>query len=284
VKKAVRFTKKPKPPNNDSLMESLTIEILGLLFLAGLAGGLVDSMAGGGGLITVPALLAVGLPPVNALATNKAQAMVGSATAMRRYAAKGLVTFKDMKFAIAFTFVGAAAGTGLAQRLDPSLMMHAIPFLLIAAALYFAFGPRMGDADRHHLMTKPPFYALFGLSLGLYDGFFGPGTGSFWALAFVSVLGFNMLKATAHTKVVNFTSNVTAFAFFALAGHVQWIPAAIMAAGQLFGAYLGASLAMKHGTKLIRPVLVAVSLAITIKLISDDPGNVLPVWVVQWLS
>ena len=261
-------------------MESLTIELLALLFLAGLAGGFVDSIAGGGGLISVPVLLASGMPPVNALATNKAQAMFGSFTAMRTYAKKGHVHLKDMKVAIAFTFVGAAVGTLLAQILDPDIMMQVIPFLLIVSALYFAFGPRMGDLDRHHLMTTTPFYLVFGLSLGFYDGFFGPGTGSFWTLAFYAVLGFNMLKATAHTKVVNFTSNFTSFLFFAVAGHVLWIPAAAMAAGQLIGARLGANMAMKHGAKLIRPLLVVVSLIITAKLIADDPDNILHVWVV----
>ena len=265
-------------------MDSLTIELLALLFLAGLAGGFVDSIAGGGGLISVPVLLATGMPPVNALATNKAQAMFGSFTAMRTYAKKGHVHLSDMKIAIAFTFVGSAAGTLLVQFLDPNVMMQVIPFLLIAAALYFAFGPRMGDLDRHHLMTAGPFYLVFGLSLGFYDGFFGPGTGSFWTLAFYAVLGFNMLKATAHTKVVNFTSNFASFLFFAVAGHVLWIPAAAMAAGQLIGARLGAGMAMKHGANLIRPLLVVVSLVITTKLIWDDPDNVLHVMVAGWLG
>lgn len=111
--------------------------------------------------------------------------------------------------------------------------------------------------------------------LGFYDGFFGPGTGSLWTLAFVAVLGFNMLKATAHTKVVNFTSNFASFLFFAFAGHVLWIPAAVMASGQLLGARIGANTAMKHGTRVIKPLLVTVSLVITTKLVYDDPDNVI---------
>jgi len=255
-------------------METLTYDILALLFLAGLVGGFVDSIAGGGGLITVPALLMTGMVPVAALATNKAQAMFGSFTAMQNYARKGHVNLGDMKFAIGFTFIGAAAGTLLAQVMPQDLLMQVIPFLLIAAALYFSFGPNVGEVDRHHLLNTVPFYAVFGLLIGFYDGFFGPGTGSFWALAFVAVLGFNMLKATAHTKVVNFTSNFTSFLFFAFAGHVLWIPAAAMALGQLIGAKLGSSMAMKHGTRLIRPLLVTVSLIITAKLIYDDPDNI----------
>lgn len=265
------------------MVESLTVEVLALLFVAGLAGGFVDAIAGGGGLISLPALLAAGLPPVSALATSKAQAMFGSFTAMRRYALNGHMKLGEMKLAIAFTFAGSVAGTLLVQVLDAELMMQVIPFLLIAAALYFAFGPRIGHIDRHHLMERTPFYALFGLCLGFYDGFFGPGTGSLWALAFVSVLGFNMLKATAHTKVVNFTSNFASFAFFAIAGHVLWLPALVMAAGQLIGARLGANMAMKHGANVIRPLLVVVSLVITVKLIWDDADNVIHVWVISMI-
>lgn len=265
-------------------METLTLEILALLFLAGIASGFVDSVAGGGGLISLPTLLMAGLPPVAALATSKAQAMFGSFTAMQRYAKMGHVNMRDMKLPIAFTFVGSVSGTLLVQVLDPNLMIQVIPFLLIAAALYFAFGPKIGDVDRHHLMQQTPFYILFGLSLGFYDGFFGPGTGSLWALAFVAVLGFNMLKATAHTKVVNFTSNFASFLFFAFAGYVMWVPALTMAAGQLIGARLGANMAMKHGTRLIKPLLVVVSLVITTKLVMDDPENVIHVWVVGLLG
>lgn len=265
-------------------MESLTLEILALLFFAGIISGFVDSVAGGGGLISLPALLMAGLPPVAALATSKAQAMFGSFTAMQRYAKMGHVNMRDMKLPIAFTFVGSASGTLLVQVIDPNLMMQVIPFLLIAAALYFAFGPKIGDVDRHHLMEQTPFYILFGFTLGFYDGFFGPGTGSLWALAFVAVLGFNMLKATAHTKVVNFTSNFASFLFFAFAGYVMWAPALVMAAGQLIGARLGANMAMKHGTRLIKPLLVAVSLVITAKLVIDDPANIIHVWVMQLLG
>jgi len=256
-------------------MESLPFDLLAILFAVGLAGGFVDSIAGGGGLLSVPALMAIGLNPVQVLATNKAQAVFGSFTATVNYARKGHVNLADMKLAIVFTFIGSASGTVLVQVLDATLMTQVIPFLLIAAAAYFLFGPRIGDVDRHHHLERTPFYLIFGLSLGFYDGFFGPGTGSFWALAFVAVLGFNMLKATAHTKVVNFTSNFASLLFFAFAGHVVWTYALVMAAGQFIGARLGSNLAMTHGTSLIRPLLVAISLVMTAKIIWDDPENMI---------
>ena len=265
-------------------METLSYDLLALLFAVGLAGGFVDSIAGGGGLLSVPALMATGLGPVQVLATNKAQAVFGSFTATVNYARKGHVRLGDMKLAVTFTFAGSAAGTFLVQVLDTDLMTQVIPFLLIATAGYFLFGPRVGDLDRHHYLEQTPFYLIFGLGLGFYDGFFGPGTGSFWALAFVAVLGFNMLKATAHTKVVNFTSNFASLLFFALAGHVVWSYALVMAAGQLIGARLGSSLAMTHGTKLIRPLLVVVSLAMTTKVMWDDPDNVIHRLIVDLFS
>ena len=266
------------------MMDSLTLEILGWLFLAGLAGGFVDSIAGGGGLISVPALMMAGLNPVAALATNKAQAMFGSFTATMTYARKGHVRLGDMKIAIAFTFIGSVAGTLLVQYLASDIMTQIIPFLLIGAAMYFLFGPKIGEVDRHHYLEQVPFYLIFGLALGFYDGFFGPGTGSFWTLAFVAVLGFNMLKATAHTKVVNFTSNFASFLFFAIAGHVVWLPAAVMALGQLLGARIGANTAIKHGPRVIKPLLVTVSLVITAKLVYDDPDNVIHVWILGLLG
>jgi len=265
-------------------MDSLTLEVLGWLFVAGLTGGFVDSIAGGGGLISVPALMMAGMNPVAALATNKAQAMFGSFTATLTYARKGHVNIADMKWAIAFTATGSIIGTILVQVLASDVMTQIIPFLLIGAAMYFLFGPKIGEIDRHHYLEQLPFYAIFGLTLGFYDGFFGPGTGSFWTLVFVAVLGFNMLKATAHTKVVNFTSNFTSFLFFAFAGHVLWIPALVMAGGQLIGARLGANTAMKHGTRVIRPLLVTVSLVITAKLVYDDPDNILHKLVIGWFS
>lgn len=266
------------------MMESLSFEVIAFLFLAGLLGGLVDSIAGGGGLISVPALLSVGMPPVEALATNKMQSSFGSFSATLNYARKGHVNPFHMKVGIAFTFTGATIGTFAVQALDSSLMFQIIPFMLFAAALYFAFGPKMHDEDAHHLMEKGPFYLVFGLGIGFYDGFFGPGTGSFWTIAFVAILGFNVLKAIAHTKVVNFTSNISSFLFFAIGGHVVWSYGFAMAGGQFIGARIGSSLAMTHGAKLVKPLLIIVSVVMTVKLIYDNPDIILHQWALQLLQ
>lgn len=265
-------------------MEELSLNVVAILFGAGLLAGLVDSIAGGGGLISVPALLSVGMPPVEALATNKLQSSFGSFSATLNYARKGHVNPLHMKVGIAFTFTGATIGTYAVQALDSSLMLQIIPFLLLGAALYFAVGPKMHNEDAHHLMEKGPFYLLFGLGIGFYDGFFGPGTGSFWTVAFVAVLGFNVLKAIAHTKVVNFTSNIASFSFFALSGHVIWSYGLVMAAGQFIGARIGSSLAMTHGARLVKPLLIIVSVVMTAKLIYDHPDILLHQWAAQLLS
>ncbi len=256
-------------------METLTLELVFMLFVLGMAGGFVDSIAGGGGLISLPALMAMGLTPLQSLATNKAQAVFGSFAASMTYARRGHVLPGKMKLAIALTFTGSAAGTMTAQVIESDIMTQVMPFMLIAAALYFMFGPRTSDVECHNILSSTPFYLIFGPALGFYDGFFGPGAGSLWAVMFVAVMGFSTLKATAHTKIVNFTSNFASLLFFAVAGHVVWGYALVMATGQLVGARLGALMAITHGARLIRPLLVVVSMAMTVKIIYGDPGNII---------
>ena len=249
-------------------MEALDITLI--LFVLALLAGLVDSIAGGGGLITVPALLWAGLPPIAALATNKAQAVFGSFTATANFVHKGAIDLRRAAFSVVCTFVGAAAGALLVQRLGGDLLARIIPLLLIAFALYFLFSPRVSDLDSHHRMSEGAFALLIGTSVGFYDGFFGPGTGTFFALGFVALLGYNLRRATAHTKLLNFTSNLAALLFFLPGGHVIWPIGLVMGAGQLAGAWIGSHLVLRHGTRLVRPVLVVASLAVSFKLLYDQ--------------
>jgi hypothetical protein len=149
--------------------------LLPLLFATGLAAGLVDSMAGGGGLLTVPVLMGLGLPPQLALGTNKLQACFGSFTAARSYVRQGAVRWDEARPGVLFTLAGAAAGTWTVQLLRPEFLERAIPFLLLAILLYTVLTPRLGHIDAHPRLSRPVFHALFGLGLGFYDGFFGPG-------------------------------------------------------------------------------------------------------------
>ena len=245
-------------------MTELSIPALVVLFGAAFLGGFVDSIAGGGGIITVPALLAVGLPPHLALGTNKLQAVFGSFTAAMNYRRGGMVRWRNLVGGISCTALGALLGTLAVQTVSADLLTQIIPLLLVAIFLYMLFRPELGAVHQPHRIPLRLFYLLFGLLLGFYDGFFGPGTGSFWAIAFVSGLGFDLKKATAHTKVMNFTSNLTALAFFMLGGNVLLVAGLVMGVGQVAGAFLGSHLVLTRGTRFIRGfflVVVAVTLA-----------------------
>jgi uncharacterized protein len=237
------------------------------LFAVATLAGLVDAIAGGGGLIALPALLWSGLDPVSALATNKAQGVFGTASATIHFVRRKVIDLRQSWPAVACTFVGAAAGALAVQRLGGTTLARIIPALLIAFALYFLFSPRVSDLDSRRRLGDLAFALLVGTGIGFYDGFFGPGTGTFFAMGYVALLGYNLRRATAHTKLLNFASNLAALAFFIAGGHVIWAFALPMAAGQFLGAWLGAHLVLRHGTALIRPVLVIAALAVSVKLL-----------------
>jgi uncharacterized membrane protein YfcA len=241
--------------------------LLSILFLTGLAAGLVDSIAGGGGLITIPVLLGIGLPPQVALGTNKLQASFGSGSAMLSFIRSRTVQLEDCGEGIVFTALGAGLGSYAIQLLDPAFLRLMIPWLLIAIAVYTLLTPRLGLVDIHPRMKAGPFFFVAGLTLGFYDGFFGPGTGSFWVVALMLGLGFNMTKATGYTKVMNFTSNVTSLLLFMAGGYVLWREGLVMGAGQFIGARIGSRMVIRRGTRFIRPVFITMVVLITAKLI-----------------
>ena len=243
------------------------------LFLAGLAAGFVDSIAGGGGMITLPVLLSLGMDPQQALGTNKLQASFGSGGATWHYARAGTVDLRECGRGFVLTFMGAAAGALAVQQVDPLFLKRAIPALLLAVGIYLFVKPGLGDKDLHPRMKRTGFEFLFGLGLGFYDGFFGPGTGTFWAMAYVLGLGFNLTRATSHTKVMNFASNISSLFFFLLGGKVLFVAGLVMGAGQLVGARLGSGMVISRGTKFIRPVFLTVVFAITIQLLWKGWNN-----------
>jgi uncharacterized membrane protein YfcA len=241
--------------------------LLPVLFVTGLVAGFVDSIAGGGGLITLPVLLSFGLGPQQALGTNKLQGTFGSGSASWHFVRAGTVSFSECARGFLFSLLGGVAGALAVQHLDPSLLKRAIPILLIAVALYFFLKPSLGERDLHPRMPRFWFDLLFGLGLGFYDGFFGPGTGTFWAMAFMLALGFNMTRATASTKLMNFASNLASLLFFILGGNVLLLPGLTMGIGQLIGAKIGSHMVVTRGTKFIRPVFLTVVLALALKLL-----------------
>lgn len=165
-----------------------------VFFVAAFLGGFIDAIAGGGGLITLPAIMAMGVPPHLALGTNKLQGVFGSFTATLNFTRKGLINYKECFIGIVFTFIGAVIGATLILFLDATFLKIIIPFLLTAIFFYTLFMPKIGENDRAAKMNERLFYVVFGLTLGFYDGFFGPGAGSFWMFAMVALIGLNLKK------------------------------------------------------------------------------------------
>jgi uncharacterized membrane protein YfcA len=248
-------------------IESMTIGFFGLLVGAGFLAGFVDSIAGGGGLISLPVLMSVGLPPQMALGTNKLQGSFGSFSAAYNYMRKGGTPLATMLPGVCFTLVGALVGAWAIQQLNPSFLRHLIPILLFVVLVYTLIAHRLGFEARSAIIPAFPFYLFFGISLGFYDGFFGPGTGSFWTAAFLVFMGLEMTQATGYTKVMNFTSNIVALGAFLYGGNVHFSMGLSMAAGQFLGARLGSNLAIRNGARFIRPFFLAVVLVTLIRML-----------------
>ncbi|MCQ0971076.1 TSUP family transporter [Paracoccus sp. TK19116] len=248
-------------------MPDLSVDLILLLVAAGFAGGFVDAIAGGGGLITLPALLLAGLPPAQALGTNKVQAIFGAATAAASYAARGLVDPKTQARAAAMAGAGGMAGAALVAWLPTDLLRIVLPVVLIGVAAFFALKPGLDDLDRARRMAPALITLLVVPAVGFYDGLLGPGAGSFYMIAFVTLAGYGVLKATAHTKLLNLFSNLGGLTVFALAGQPLWLLGAAMGVAQMAGAFFGARMAMRIGSRLIKPLLVVTSTALALRLI-----------------
>ncbi len=246
---------------------SLSLELMTLLLVVGVVAGWVDAIAGGGGMITIPALLLTGMPPATALATNKLQGSIGSLTASLFFIRRGMVDLSSFKWAIAATFLGSVLGAWCVLQIDAQQLMLYLPALLLCIAVYFWLSPSVSDKDRRPRISMALFAALACTGLGFYDGFFGPGTGSMMALACVALLGYRAAKATAHAKVINFASNFGSLLFFIAFGDIHWLAGALMIAGQLIGANLGARMVLSKGSKLIRPIVVGVCILMSLNIL-----------------
>jgi uncharacterized membrane protein YfcA len=247
-------------------------EMIAALAAISLLAGFVDSIAGGGGLLTVPALLLAGLDPAQAIATNKVQGSFAAASATYTFGRKGLIEWRSAwRFAL-IAFVSGVAGALCVRFLPRPLLEALIPVLLIAIALYFASSPKVKDADAHARMSSLAFGLTAPVAVGFYDGIFGPGAGSFYMLAFVMLLGYGVVRATAHTKLLNLASNLGSLLLYAATGAVVWPIGLIMAGASLLGAQIGSRMAMRFGARIIRPLLVLVSSLMALRLLLD-PAN-----------
>lgn len=238
-----------------------------MLIVAAFAAGFVDAIAGGGGLITLPALLLAGATPLQALSTNKVQGTFGAATAAISYAMAGHVNLRPQIGAACVAFGAGAIGAYLASRIPAQGLRLALPVILIGIALFFALKPGLTDEDRVRRITPGVFTAFVVPLIGGYDGLIGPGAGAFYMIGFVLLAGYGVLKATAHTKLLNFSSNLGGLAVFAAYGAPWWIIGLCMGLAQILGARLGAKLAMRAGARVIKPLLVVTSTALAVRLI-----------------
>ena len=243
-----------------------------LMILAAFCAGFIDSIAGGGGLISVPALLLAGASPVEALATNKLQGTFGAGTAMLTYARAGHVRPQDQLGMAAISAAAGAGGALVAHLIPVEVLRLIMPVVLIGVAGFFALKPGLSD-DASQARLRPAVFAATVVPLvAAYDGFFGPGTGSFFMMGFVLLAGYGVLKATAHTKMLNFASNIGSLLVFIPSGAMWWAVGLGMAAAQVLGASLGARLAMRVGARLIKPLLVLVSSAMALRLLWQALG------------
>ncbi len=252
---------------------SLPLETLAALFGVAAVAGCIDAIAGGGGLLCVPGLLWAGLSPAQTLATNKLQSAVGTFSATWHFHKAGAIDAYALRWVALAVLAGAVAGSITVQSIDPGFLRQALPAMLMAIAAYFLFKPSLGELDRQQRLSIAAFALTAAPAIGFYDGFFGPGAGSFYAIALVDLLGFNLTRATANTKLLNLISNASSVLAFLLGGKIVWSVGLTMAVGQFLGAKLGSHLVLTRGAKLVRPLLVVMSIALTIKLLSDDPDN-----------
>jgi uncharacterized membrane protein YfcA len=240
-----------------------------VLFGTGLAAGFVDSIAGGGGLITLPVMLNFCPDPVLALGTNKLQASFGSTSAAVHFARAGTLNFPEVRRACLLAFLGSLLGTLLIQQFNPDLLKHLVPVLLLGVAILVWLRPQLGELDVHPRLSRFQFDFIFAFGLGIYDGFLGPGTGTFLALAFMLGLGFNLSRATAATKALNCASNVASLLLFLLAKKVWFAAGLTMGAGQWLGARAGSRMVVARGTQFIRPIFLTMVILIILKMIYD---------------
>jgi len=237
------------------------------LVLAAFIAGVINAIAGSGGLIVLPLLLAAGVPPINALATNKCQSVFGTLSSAVNFFRHGFIDLHSLRMIVLFAMIGACVGTWLVQQLNTAHLKQLLPYFLLLLGAYVAMTPTLSDEDVAPSLPRSTFDPIVGTGMGLYGGFFGPGMGSLSAVAFSSLRGFNIKKATAHAKPLVLTINVTSMAVFLWAGLVWWKLALAMGVAQIFGARLGSNIAMKQGVVLIKPLLVSVIVALALKLL-----------------
>jgi uncharacterized membrane protein YfcA len=247
-------------------MAELELAQIVMLTIAALAAGTVDAIAGGGGLLTLPALVAAGVPPHMALGTNKGQSVFGSGSALALFARRGLIAPRRAAFMFPAGFAGSMAGAALVLLVSPQSLRPLILVLLAAAAVMVTTLRPRPAAERVERGRHIAIAVAIAAAVGMYDGFFGPGTGTFLIVLFAALLGETLLEASANAKVVNFATNLAAVVVFASQGLIDWRIAIPMGVAQLTGGQIGARLAILGGQKVVRAVALSVVVALMGKI------------------
>ncbi len=246
----------------------LELTTYALLWLVALCAGFIDAIAGGGGLLTVPALSFTAMDMSMILGTNKAQGIAGSFSSSLKFLTSKSVKIREILFAVICSFVGGVLGSITVQNIDSNILRPFIVFMLFAVSLFFLFSPQKINKSKKPKLSHTVFALSFGFAIGYYDGFFGPGAGAFFTMALMFFVGYNLRSATMRARMLNFASNLGALLFFIIAGKVFWPVALIMATGQFIGARMGALMVLKKAT-IIRPFVIAMSLLMSLKLLAD---------------
>jgi len=243
----------------------ITIELLSMLFIVAVVAGLLDTLAGGGGLISVPALILSGVGPLAALGTNKLQGSMGTATATFIMLKSKRVKWHEVKEVMAFAFAGAIIGAIAIQFIDSSILSYVIPIVISFIGVYFLLSPTPTEQQTKPKISERRYKGIIIPTIGCYDGFFGPGTGSFFTLAGVSLRGHGIINSTAIAKTLNFSTNIASLIIFLIAGKIVWTIGLIMMLGQIIGAWLGAHCLFSINPKYLRILVVIMCFGMLIK-------------------
>lgn len=247
----------------------MTLTTLIFICIAGFIAAAVDSIAGGGGLISLPAIIAAGIPPHLALGTNKFASTCASLTSTIKFARSGKIHFKLIRYQIPCTIIGSALGVKAVLSINEQFLQGMIIVMVLAVTLYTVLKKDFGKEDRF-VETTPKSIAigmLFAFTLGFYDGFFGPGTGSFLIFLFISVYGFDFTKAAGNGKILNFVSNIVSLVLFAIGGKIVYLIGIPMALSMILGAWVGTHIAITNGAKVIKPIFITIATLLIGKLL-----------------
>jgi uncharacterized membrane protein YfcA len=237
------------------------------LFVLALVAGTIDAMAGGGGLLTIPGLMATGLPPVSVLATNKMSAIFSPLSAAYHFWKSGRLPIRKLWRPALLSLVAAACGAASISFIDPGMLRKMVPFFLIALCGWLLLSDDLGKSEGPARVRFALLAVTLVPTIAFYDGFFGPGTGTFFAMSLVGLAGLTLDAATMQAKLYNLMSNLGALLFFLFTGHIVWIIAIVMACGMVTGGAIGAKLVLKHGTAVVKPLLIVTSLTMSVRLL-----------------